>query len=272
MDIQSKRPFWCLRRIQPVMQFWFIILCLFSTGACLPLAQPPPLPTITPAPPSQTPTSTPVWFPPTPTNTAYPTATQGATQTPPSAPEHGSVIFTDDFSEPDPWVLIRTANTSVATSNHELTLATSKPKGYLYTIRQEPDLRDFYLEITASPSICQGGDEYGLILRFSDAGNLFRFALTCDGRARVDRILNNQPSSPQPLTYHGAIPPGAPSSSRMAVQAIGRHMHFYINDEYLYSISDPNLPAGKLGLFIRPAGEGSMTVNFSDLNVHRPLP
>lgn len=250
----------------------FVIL-FFSVTACISEVEPAPiLPTDTPNPPTSTPTSTPVWFPPTPTNTAYPIATQAATPTLQTVPEYGSQIFKDDFGQPELWALTQTTHTSAAMNNNELTLAISQPKGYLYTIRQDPALRDFYLEITASPSICLGGDEYGIILRFSDAGNLFRFALTCDGYARVDRILNNQASSPKPRTLFGAIPPGAPSSSRIAVQAIGRHLHFYVNGQYLYSISDPNLPEGKIGVFVRPEGEGSMTVNFSDLQVYRPSP
>ncbi len=170
------------------------------------------------------------------------------------------------------WALNRTSRASAAINNNELTLALSQAGAYIYTIRQEPDLRDFYLEVTASPSLCMGADEYGVVFRFSDSSNFFRFSLTCDGRARVDRVFKNQPSSPQPLVFSGVIPPGAPSTSKLIVTSKGRDMTFYANNEFLFSVSDPNLPEGKIGLFIRSNGENAVTVNFSGLEIYRTNP
>jgi hypothetical protein len=242
-------------------------------AACLPIrTPPPPLTTDTVAPPTVTPTSTPVWFPPTPTNTPYPTATHPITATIVLEPEYGSLIFNDDFSDPSAWQESRSSLGSAAVSNNELTLALTEKGEYIYSLRHEPELRDFYLEVTASPSICRSEDEYGLLLHFADNENFFRFSLTCDGQARVDRLYKGKPSSPQPLTFFGAIPPGAPSSSRLAVWVSGRQMDFYINSEYLYTVSDPNIPEGKLGLFIRSQNHEAMTVNFSDLQVYEANP
>lgn len=242
-------------------------------AACLPLSTPPsPLPTDTLAPPTNTPTSTPVWFPPTATNTPYPTATLPITATVVIEPQYGALIFSDDFSDSGFWQESRSSLGSAAVSNQELTLALTEKGEYIYSLRREPELRDFYLEITASPSICRGEDEYGLLIHFTESEDFFRFSLTCDGRARVDRFFNGKPSSPQPLTYSGAIPPGAPSSSRLAILVVGRQMDFYVNNEYIFTVSDPNIPEGKLGLFIRSQTQEAMTVNFSDLQVYNPQP
>jgi hypothetical protein len=187
-------------------------------------------------------------------------------------PEYGSLIFSDDFTEPGTWQESRSSLGSAAVSNQQLTLALTDKGEYLYSLRREPELGDFYLEITASPSICRGEDEYGLLIHFTGSDNFFRFSLTCDGRARVDRLFNEKPSSPQPLTFSGAIPPGAPSSSRLAIRVVGRQMDFYVNDEYIYTVSDPSIPEGKLGLFIRSQNQEAMTVNFSDLQVYQAKP
>jgi hypothetical protein len=245
----------------------FLLTLIFLT-ACLPTASPPPpLPSETPTPPPATATLTPVWFPPTATPTPLPTATLLFTPTLDLRPTVGPLIFTDDFSDPDLWTLNQSRSASSAMNNNQLTLALSLPKGYLFSQRAEPVLRDFYLEITASPSICRGEDEYGLLIRMVDSGNFYRFSLTCDGQARVDRVFKGSASSPQPLTLSGAIPPGAPSVSRLAVSAVGREMRFFVNDEYLFSVSDRSMPEGLLGVFIRASGAGAMTVNFSDLVV-----
>jgi hypothetical protein len=242
-------------------------------AACLPLTTPAAsLPTDTPAPPTLTSTTTPIWFPPTATNTPFPTATLPLTATVVLEPQYGSLIFSDDFSDPSLWQESRSSLGSTAVSNQQLTLALTEKGEYIYSLRHEPDLRDFYLEITASPSICRGEDEYGLLIHFAGADNFFRFSLTCDGRARVDRLYKGKPSSPQPLTFSGAIPPGAPSSSRLAILVIGRQMDFYVNGEHIFTISDPSIPEGKLGLFIRSQNQEAMTVNYSDLEVYNALP
>jgi hypothetical protein len=247
----------------------WIVMALAALAACLPLATPlPPLPTDTLS-PTQTPTPTIVWFPPTPTFTTVPIPTGIVTPTVDVRPQHGELMFSDDFSDPNLWSLGRTPSGSAALAMNELTLAVSQPKGYLYSLRQETSLSDFYLEVTASPSICRGEDQYGLLLRLTSSVDYYRFALTCDGRTRLDRVYQGDASSPQSPIYSGSVPPGAPSQSRLAVQAIGKEMRFYINGQYQFSVRDATLPKGTIGVFARAAGEDVMTVNFSELEVYQ---
>lgn len=182
----------------------------------------------------------------------------------------GEIILTDDFSNPNVWTLARSPQASAALGVNELTLALHQPRGYLYSLRSEPLLSDFYLEITASPNLCQDADEYGLLLRASPSLDFYRFSLSCDGQARLDKYFQANASSPQPWMMSGAIPPGAPSISRLAVWAKGKEMRFYANGEYLFTVSDPSLTSGNLGVFIRSAGEDDMTVSFSDLVIRQP--
>jgi hypothetical protein len=128
-------------------------------------------------------------------------------------------------------------------------------------------LSDFYAEITASPTLCRDQDEYGLLLRVSEDQDYYRFSLSCDGHARLDRVIGQDASSPQPWVLSGAIPPGAPSVSNLAVWAAGSEIRFFVNDEYLFTIHDPVLPTGLLGVFARSASDMAVTVNFSDLVV-----
>jgi hypothetical protein len=240
--------------------------------ACTPLSAPPvPEPSLTPT-RTVTPTSTPVWFPPTATHTPLVAATMALTPTQDMSPHPGALIFSDDFSDPENWALGRTPDGNIALGVGELTLAVSRARGQLFSLRQDTDLEDFYAELTASPSICRGADEYGLMIRVSPSLEFFRFALTCDGRARLDRYYGGTASSPHPPDYFGVVPPGAPSRSRLAVWALGREMRFYANGEFLFSVRDASLRNGTLGLYARAAGEEMMTVNFSELAVYEALP
>jgi hypothetical protein len=80
-------------------------------------------------------------------------------------------------------------------------------------------------------------------------------------------VYHGQASSPQPwMTGVGALV-GSPSSSRLAVWAVGNEMRFFINEQYQFTVRDPLLTSGALGVFARSAGDTALTVNFSDLVV-----
>lgn len=256
----------------PLDRFAASWLLLFLS-ACLPTVTPEPLPaaaTLLPTATSQ-PALTPtvVWFPSTATFTPIPT--RAITPTPEQKPGIGEELFSDDFTDAQAWQLGRTAEGSVALGKGELTIAIASPKAYLYSVRQEPVLDDFYAEITASPNLCRGLDEYGLLVRFSEPASYYRFSLSCDGQVRLDRVISGQASSPQTWLPSGAVPPGAPSSSRLGVWVVGEEMRFFVRGEYQFSVTDPLLSSGRLGVFARSAGETAVTVNFSDLVVYEVL-
>lgn len=223
-------------------------------------------PTATPTfSPTLTLTATTVWFPPTATFTPVPTL--GIKPTATQHIESGAALFTDQFDDPSLWLLTRTSTTSIALGKNVLTLALNQPGGYLFSLRNEPVIGDFYLEITASPSLCRAQDEYGVLLRVSPELDFYRFSLSCDGQTRLDKFFNGKASSPQPWMLSGSVPPGAPSSSRLAVWASGKEMRFFINGELQFTVQDPSLAAGTLGVFVRSAGENAVTVSFSGLIV-----
>ena len=246
---------------------FLVILFQLSLNACTPAATPEIYleATITPT-LTSTPTATIVWFPPTSTPTLFPT--QIITPTQDYRPNLGEVLLSDDFSSPDSWLLGKTSSGSAALGKNELTIVVSEPGAYQYSIRQTPVLSDFYVEITASPTLCRGQDEYGLLIRMTSPGDFYRFSLSCNGQVRMDRVVGGIASSPQSWTPSGAVPPGAPSSSRLAIWALGKEMRFLVNNEYQFTVSDPLLPGGNLGVFARSAGKMDVTVSFTDLIVY----
>lgn len=259
----------CVGHNSPVVLPGVLLLLALAISACMPPATSlPPEPTPTPVPPTFTITPTLVWFPPTSTPTPF--ATLPITPTQDMRPPMGDILLEDNFSQETGWTLAKTSLSSIAIGVNELTLALHQPGGYLYSLRRDTSLDDFYLEITASPNLCRGPDEYGLLLRVSPLLDYYRFSLTCDGQTRLDKLFNGTASSPQPLILSGAIPPGAPSSSRLGVWAKGREMRFYANGEYLFTVSDPSLRNGSLGVFVRSNGDNDITVNFSDLIIRKP--
>jgi hypothetical protein len=250
-----------------VMSALVVILIL---TACFPSTSIPALPTSTPT-ATLTPTPTVVWFPPTATHTPLPT-TVDITTTPLQSQVLKQVIITDEFSTLAPWEAGNPGNGTVALGINEITLAITLPKGYLYSYRTEPVLSNFYAEITASPSICAGMDEYGILFRYNSPVDFYRFSLSCDGRTRLDKLVGGSASSPQPWLDSISVPRAAPSSSRLGIWIGETQMNFYINNELQFSVTDRMGSSGLIGVFARSAGENALTISFSDLVVYELQP
>lgn len=263
-------------KFTPRKLIFIALLGLFSAllAACLPASARPLLQAVTPTSTaaftaSPTATTTPIWFPPTPTYTPRPTR-PADTPTPEIALDYGELILEDDFSSGDAWQLIQTDAGNIAVGNQRLNIAINQPDRLLASLRTAPTLDDFYLEVSAHPSLCSGQDEYGLIVRHASAADFLRFSLSCSGAARLDRILGSTASSPYTWTLSSAIPAGAPGNARLGVWASGREMRFYVNDELLFTWNEPALLSGQIGLFARAAGQSPVSVSFSNLQIFEP--
>lgn len=248
---------------------------VFAAGiltACQPIEVVTPAPSNTPQAPTATltPTATTVWFPATSTPTLRPTQQQ--TPLPDIHQETGTLLYRDDFSEPAAWTRYETANSNVTISNHHITLALNQVEGLIYGFRTEPQLTDFYAEITASPNFCQGEDEYGLMVRVNGTRlNHYRFVLTCDGRVSASRVVNNRGNVIVDWESHPLIPITFPRDIRLGIWAQGSELRFLVDGFMIFSVSDTIIAQGSLGVFVRASGSSPISVNFSDLDVYQLL-
>jgi hypothetical protein len=174
-------------------------------------------------------------------------------------------MLEDNFEDSAAWSTTTSKDASATIANGRLNLVLNQRDSTLLTTRNTPTFTNFYVEITANPNYCKGEDEYGLVVRNLD-GDHYRLALSCDGRAKVDRVRNGLSRQAGWLESR-AVPSVAPSSSRLAVWAAGSQMHFFVNDLYLFSITDSLLFKGNIGVFVHTSGEDDVSVSFSNLQV-----
>ena len=249
------------------MNFRFFSLALIIVvvlSACAPAELPP---TSTSSPTAiLIPTATIDWFPATASPTAMPTQT--ASPTPNMHPDLGVLILADNFSSPSPWPDTATNNTRVGVENNRLNLYSNISGALLLAPRNAPVIGDFFMEVTASTSLCDGNDEYGLMLRITSTGDHYRFALSCDGRAKIERVLNGAVSMPLEWQAFPVVPAMAPSIVRLSIWASNSEMRFFVNDVLLFTANDTVLYSGRVGAFIRTRSNGPVSVSFSDLMIY----
>lgn len=246
---------------------WSFVVCLLLLSACLPEpalpATPTPEPTVTVTP---TVTATVIWFPPTVTPTAIPTRPIEPTED--FRPQVGEKILTDLFVDKTQWQTTSTAAGSVAYGKNELTLAVKQPKGTLYSLRKQPQLMNFYLEIDAQPSLCREGDNYGLLIRSASGQDYYRLLMNCSGLVRLERVKDARFTVLQDWVASGQVPPGGMMRTRLGVAAQGQELRIFLNGVFHFSVKDPVFTSGAVGVFARSAGDTPLTVNFSNLVVY----
>ncbi len=249
-----------------------IILVSLSISGCAGLSGLPGLPTpatptitLTPA-PSNTPTATIAWFPPTKTPTPGFSRVTPA-PTPEMRPGLGDVAVEDDFSTKSGWQTGAMEGGTVAYGPDSLSIAIPDQPAMLISLRSTLLPDNYYLEITASASLCRGKDSYGLIFRSMGWQTGYRWIVGCDGLTRVERWRPAEEAVVKDWTYFGEG--GAPLSLRLGLWLFGDEMRFFIDGDYLFSAHDPLLTGTQLGVFARATGQNALTVSFSQLVVRR---
>ncbi len=245
-----------------ILRTCFVICGLFLSAACLPLSAAAAIETPVPT-ETQIPTPTIVWFPPsaTPTKLVFPTYTP----MPEMSPGIGREMLADDFSDDAVWDTATSDNASASVGHNQLTIVV-QPGYYLASMRHELIVTDFYAEVTARPSLCRGGDNYGFVVR-GVGSSFYRFVVACNGEIRAERVSGGTRLPLQePVLSGDAI--AAPGEVRIGVWAVGDNMRLFLNGRYQFSVIERTFPSGGLGVFVRSAGETPTTILFSDLKVY----
>jgi hypothetical protein len=245
-----------------------LTLFVLSMAGCIG-ANPADASLLTPL-PQPTATSTIEWFPPTPTPTFLPRPTIQPTID--MRPNLGDVLLSDDFSQPGAWSTGESTNGSIAYNPGKLTLAVSRPGGYLSSLRADTQLTDFYLEITANPVLCRGEDTYGVLFREIAGSSYYRLLLNCNGLLRLERISYSDILILQKWQGSDQLAPGSPLTVRVGLWVRGSTLRVFLNGSFQFEVSDVRFPSGGIGVFAISKGTTAVTVNFSDLQVRALTP
>ena len=242
-----------------------LLVCLSACGGLFPAPTPSPTTTLVPATLTASPTI--VWFPPTDTPTFFPSPTIEPTLE--QLPGLGSLLFADNFSQPDLWNLSTATWASAAINQTQLVLSINgQGPVSLLSLRSQPTVGDFYAEATATLSLCGAQDQYGMVFRAAPGGYDYRFVLSCDGAIRIARSNNGSATPLMNWIPTGDAPTGPPASVKLGVWAVGGELRFFLNGNYQFTFNDPVLHVGTLGFFVYVNDKTPITISFSDLAVY----
>ncbi|MGA2489838.1 MAG: hypothetical protein ABSF99_06570 [Anaerolineales bacterium] len=242
-----------------------LVACGLALVACSgPTTMPTDTPTLSP---TTTPTPTIVWFPSTDTPSIFPT--QPATAAVEYHPGVGNLIFSDTFDQPELWDTASSEQASASVTRNQLVLSISAPGPLsIVSLRNQPNVGDFYAEAVVNISLCSVKDQYGMIFRATSAENYYRFTVNCSSQLRLERVRGGEAYPLLDWLSSGDAPMGAPAQVKLGVWAVGREMRVFLNDHYQFSELDPVFSTGTVGFFIYASGQTPVTISFSSLSVY----
>ena len=247
------------------------LVALISLSGCSDFL--PPEPTITPtltATQTETPTPTIDWFPATPTPTLPPLPSP----TPQPTLEDlragiTELLVEDDFTDESLWETRQSPAGNVAFGTQNLTLAIARAGTSLTSFSQHRLPENFYLEMTLQTSLCQPGDQMGLLFWRQSEGDYYRLLIDCASQVRLELVQGGQTIVLVDWMTAARVQPGAPATHRVGLYVSRGLFQLYINDAFQFENRIAQNRSGGLGVFARTISGNAMTIRFSDLQIYR---
>lgn len=107
----------------------------------------------------------------------------------------------------------------------------------------------------------------GLLARYGNSHNFYLFAIDGQGAYQVQRQKEEVWQILQPWTESAQIKQGG-DPNLLAVEDDGRQIHFYANGSLLFTIADPRLPGGDVGLAAGTRSRGTVVAHFDWVKIY----
>jgi len=191
-------------------------------------------------------------------------------------PPHTELLYRSDFSNTAGWDEKSIENYDIFSDNGRYLFLLKGSKFTAGSWNIERLFSDFTLEadiqLLEDASGANAKTELGLIFRLQDSGNSYFFVITDSGDYIVHKWVNGESAkiggSQSILMASPHINMGQ-STNHLKVVAAGPEISFYVNGQYLLTITDDSFERGYIGLVAgRKSGAGVTQVAFENLEVY----
>jgi pSer/pThr/pTyr-binding forkhead associated (FHA) protein len=129
------------------------------------------------------------------------------------------------------------------------------------------DVADFELEVEAKREDGAESNSYGLLFRFKDRENFYRFDIFGDGFYLLSKFLDGQWVTLVDSTYSPLI---NQETNLLKVSAFGPNITIWANGQPLVSVTDDSFTHGNFGFFASTFKEPHIWVSYDNLKVWVP--
>lgn len=186
-----------------------------------------------------------------------------------AVPANLSLIYEDDFGDStsgwddtsDAYTLKRYGN-----NRYQIEISTSNLVAWGLANR---DVADFEIEVEAKLEDGATENSYGLLFRFQDRENFYRFDISGDGYYLLSKFVNGEWTTLIDWTESDHIN-REDAANTLKVAAFGSTISLWVNDQFLASVEDDSLSHGNFGFFASTFGEPYMWTSYDNLRMWVP--
>ncbi|MGQ9626228.1 MAG: hypothetical protein ACUVV0_04900 [Anaerolineae bacterium] len=179
------------------------------------------------------------------------------------------LVYEDDFSSQDSgWDDAFDKYTMKQYGGFKYHITISAPNLFAWGLANR-DLADFVLQVEAAHEEGAYNNSYGILFRFQDEKNFYRFDVSGDGFYLLSKFVNGQWENLVDWTESEHIKKGH-STNFLKVSCLGPRISVYVNGELLAEVEDSTFQQGDIGFFAGTFGEPQVHISFDNLKVWAP--
>jgi TolB protein len=187
----------------------------------------------------------------------------------PNRPENVSLIYEEDFSDSfGGWDDAFDAYTTKQYGNNRYQVEITASNLVAWGLANR-DAADFEVEVEARLEDGAASNSYGLLFRFQDRDNFYRFDISGDGYFLVSKFENGQWHTLVDWTASPAINQGN-ATNLLKVSAFGPNLTLWANGQQLTSLTDESFTHGNFGFFASAFSEPNIWVSYDNLKLWAP--
>ncbi|MBU0491139.1 MAG: DUF1080 domain-containing protein [Chloroflexi bacterium] len=247
-----------------------LVVLVVASGVLNPAPDPTPKRAAVPTNTSVGPTKTLVVVVPTRPATVVPTRPATVAPTRPAGTPAAGVPFTDDFSQDTgAWDLTTGDRGKTYIADGQLHAEVAQAQSIVWAWAKDHTWADMVVEVDTQQVAGPDSNDYGIMFRYQDKQNFYRFVISGEGRYLVSKYVQGQWGVLVDWQASAAIAKGA-AANHLKVIAQGDTFEFYANDTKLGTVTDGDLDAGTVGLEAGTYDEGNLHVTFDNIRVGPP--
>jgi hypothetical protein len=178
----------------------------------------------------------------------------------------GALKYSDNFTNPKSgWDEWETANSKAGYESGNYVIEVYKVESFFWS-NPKKDFSDLVLEVDATKQAGPDDNGFGVILRYADENNFYRFDVSSDGFYSFGYFKNDSWTSLIDWTEHSAIKQGN-ATNIITIVCKGNQFTFYINGTKIDDITDSTFSSGDIGLWAGAVSEAGVKISFGNMNV-----
>jgi hypothetical protein len=180
--------------------------------------------------------------------------------------------YYDDFSDPRTgWPRYSTQDVSFYYENGQYNIDIYPDDSNFIAVNNEQDADDFALGARAAREDGTEGSVYGLVFRYSDKDNFYRFTISNEGMYKFDGLKEGSRFTVIDWTKSIIIRKGN-ASNLLQLTADGSRFAFYINRIKVAEVFDDTHSGGLVGLYGETNDGGNAHFSFDDFKIWSLIP